>query len=157
MGNLSEWVKPELLWFIVGLFLLLWEFVLPGLIIFFFGVGAWIVALLCLVSNPSLNIQLLVFILSSVILLVLLRRWVKAVFMGHAGSKQDLKQKRHEFIGKKAVVIKQISPDCEGKVEFHGTSWEAEADEVILEGTQVEIVGKESITFKVKPLERSES
>ncbi len=157
MDYLSQWFKPELIWFIVGLVLLLFEFVMPGLIIFFFGVGAWLVAMLCLLFGLSLNAQLLVFLVASVVLLLLLRRWLKAVFVGHTGSKQNLEQKFDDFLGANAVVTQAISPNTAGKVEFHGTTWEAEADHTIDEGTPVEIMGKDSITLKVRSLERSES
>lgn len=38
----SIFSKPELVWFIIGLVLFLLELVLPGFVIFFFGVGAWV-------------------------------------------------------------------------------------------------------------------
>lgn len=46
----------------------------------------------------------------------------------------------------------KIVPKSGGKVEFHGSHWEAQADQEIAEGTIVEIVGKDNITFKVKAL-----
>jgi membrane protein implicated in regulation of membrane protease activity len=154
MDTIKDFLRPEIIWFLIGLALLIMEFVLPGLIIAFFGVGAWIVALVCLISNyvqGSVNVQLTIFILSSVLSLMCLRKWLKGVFMGHAVSKQNLKENLEEFIGQKAVVKEKITPKAGGKVEFHGTNWAAEADEEIAEGTVVEIIGKENITLKVKP------
>ncbi|MCK4689902.1 MAG: NfeD family protein, partial [Candidatus Marinimicrobia bacterium] len=80
MEAIREFLKPELIWFLLGLVMLLMEFVLPGLIIFFFGVGACIVALICLILPISLNLQLVIFIISSVILLLTLRKWLKGIF-----------------------------------------------------------------------------
>ncbi|MHC4858277.1 MAG: hypothetical protein ACYTBY_11000 [Planctomycetota bacterium] len=40
MDWIKDFMKPEFIWAMVGLILLLLEFALPGLIIFFFGVGA---------------------------------------------------------------------------------------------------------------------
>ena len=60
MENFKELLKPELIWFIAGLIMLLAEFAMPGLIIFFFGVGAWLVALICLFIDISINIQLII-------------------------------------------------------------------------------------------------
>lgn len=150
MDTIKDFLTPEIIWFLVGLLLLLFEFALPGLIIGFFGVGAWIVALVCLLTDVTLNTQLLIFIAASVLSLALLRRWLKGVFLGHAGSKQDLKHNLEEFIGQRAVVTGKIAPKLGGKVEFHGSHWEARADEEIAEGTVVEIVGKDNITFTVK-------
>lgn len=150
--SIKEYLKPELIWFLAGLLLLLLEFAMPGLIVFFFGVGACIVAIVCLVTQITLNTQLIIFIISSVLSLLLLRRWLKGVFLGHTTSKQNLKENLEDFVGQRAVVIQKIVPKTGGKIEFHGTNWEAQADQEIPEGTVVEIVGKENITLKVKAL-----
>ena len=153
MDAIKEFLKPELIWFLVGLLLLIFEFMLPGLIVAFFGVGAWLVALLCLLSDyvqGSINTQLIIFIVASVLSLLCLRRWLKGIFMGHIVSKQDMTENLEEFIGQRAVVIETITPKAGGKVEFHGTNWEAFADEEIAGGAVVEIIGKENITLKVK-------
>jgi membrane protein implicated in regulation of membrane protease activity len=152
MDTIKDFLRPEIIWFLVGLVLLIMEFVLPGLIIAFFGVGAWIVALVCLITDIPINTQLIIFIVSSVLSLLCLRKWLKGVFIGHSVSKQDLKEDLEEFIGQKAVVKEKITPKAGGKVEFHGTNWLAEADEEIAVETVVEIVGKENITLKVKTL-----
>lgn len=150
MDAIKGFLTPEIIWFLVGLVLLLMEFALPGLIIGFFGVGAWIVAIVCLVNDISINMQLALFIGSSVLSLLFLRRWLKGVFLGHEGSKQDLTHNFDEFVGQRAVVKEKILPKHGGKVELHGTNWEAQADELIEEGVVVEIVAKDNITLKVK-------
>jgi len=155
MEQLKEFLRPELIWFLVGLVLLIMEFALPGLIIFFFGVGAWIVAIVCLLSSHvygSINAQLIIFIISSVLSLLILRKWVKGVFLGHSGAKQDLTEDLKEFVGERAIVIEAITPKAGGKVEFHGTNWEANADGEIAVGVVVEIIGKDNITLKVKAI-----
>ena len=149
---IKEYLRPEVIWFLVGLALLILEFAMPGLIIFFFGVGACIVAVVCLVTEISINVQLIIFIGASVLSLLLLRKWLKGVFLGHTVSKQNLKENLEEFIGQRAVVIERIVPKAGGKVEFHGTNWTAQADQEIAEGTVVEIIGKDNLTFKVKAL-----
>ena len=152
MDTIKDFLTPEIIWFLVGLVLLIMEFILPGLIIAFFGVGAWIVALVCLITDIGLNTQLIIFIIASVLSLLCLRKWLKGIFLGHTGSKQNLKENLEEFIGQKAVVKEKITPKAGGKVEFHGTNWEAEADEEIAAETVVEIIGKENITLKVRTL-----
>lgn len=152
LANLKGFLKPEIIWILVCLVLLMLEFAMPGLIVFFFGVGAGIVALACLIFNISLNTQLLIFIISSVVLLVALRRWLKGVFLGHTSSKQNLQQEFSEFVGERVVVTSAITPKAGGRVELHGTSWQAEAEMEISEGTIVEITAKENLTLKVKPL-----
>jgi len=152
MDWLKEYLKPELIWFLIGLVLLLAEFAIPGLIIVFFGIGAWIVAVTCLVAAPSLNIQLVIFIGTSVFSLILLRSWFKGLFVGHVTGQQDLTQDLDEFVGERAVVTQAIASHRPGKVELHGTHWTAEADGEIAEGATVEIVAKDNLTLKVKAL-----
>lgn len=154
IDTLNEWLKPELIWFIAGLVMLLLEFAMPSLIIFFFGIGAWIVALLCLFTNISLNMQLTIFLFASVFLVLSLRKWLKKAFVGHKSTNQVPDELLKEFAGEKAIVKKQISPGIIGKVEFHGTYWNAESNETIPEGTLVEVIGNNNITLKVKLMQR---
>jgi membrane protein implicated in regulation of membrane protease activity len=152
MDSLKDWLKPELIWFIIGLVLLLLEFVVPGLIIFFFGVGAFVVALLCIFLDISVNLQLLLFLVSSIVLLVVLRRELSKTFMGHVGFSQDTSENMDDFTGGRAKVIRVIRPNMPGRVEFHGSQWDAESDEEIPEGAQVEVMGKSNITLKVRTI-----
>jgi membrane protein implicated in regulation of membrane protease activity len=152
METTATFFKPEVIWFLAGIVMLFLEFILPGFIIAFFGVGAIIVGLVCIIAEPSLNLQLLIFLVASVVLLVLLRKWVKTLFLGHTKSKQDLNREMDEFVGEKAVVKAKITPEKDGKVELHGTDWHAEANEEIEEGVTVKVVAKDNITLKVKKL-----
>jgi membrane protein implicated in regulation of membrane protease activity len=152
MESIKEFLKPELIWFLVGVILLVMEFVMPGLIIAFFGVGACVVALVCLFTDISLNAQLIIFIGSSVLSLLCLRRWLKGIFIGHTKSKQDMTEDLREFVGERAVVKEKITPKLPGKIELHGTNWQAQADEEIPPGAVVEIIGKDNLTLKVKSL-----
>ncbi|MFQ5706070.1 MAG: band-7 C-terminal domain-containing protein, partial [bacterium] len=43
-----------------------------------------------------------------------------------------------EYVGQKAVVTRAITLNKKGKVQFHGTDWEAEAYENLAEGTAVD-------------------
>jgi len=121
LDAIKEYLKPELIWFLLGLALLITEFAMPGLIVFFFGVGACIVAIVCLLSSyvaGSINTQLIIFIGSSVASLLLLRRWLKGIFLGHTVSKQDLRQNLEEFVGQRAVVVDKIVPKAGCKAHF---------------------------------------
>ena len=144
--------RPELIWFLVGIVLLVLEFELPGLIVFFFGVGAIIVAILCLIFKLSIDMQLIIFIVASLACLIVLRKWLKGIFYGHVKAKQDIKKEMNDFVGERAVVKEKITAGLGGKVKLHGTNWEAEADEEIEAGEIVEIIGKENITLKVKKI-----
>jgi len=150
METLKEFFNPSFIWFFIGLALFLLELAGPGLIMFFFGIGAWIVAAICFISPLSINFQLFLFLFVSLLSLSIFRRHLKEVFKGHVKAKQDLSKNFDDFIGENAIVKKAISQKKSGKVEFHGSSWNAEADEDIEAGTNVIIISKENLTFKVK-------
>jgi membrane protein implicated in regulation of membrane protease activity len=154
METWADWLNPPVIWFIVGLVLILLEFGIPGLITLFFGIGAWIVAILCLFVDISINMQLLIFILISIISLIFLRRHFKKLFDVKMGKSEFGPDELEEFIGHKAEVIKEIALNQPGKVEFHGTLWSAESKQELKKGEIVEIVEKNNLTFKVKSLKK---
>ena len=145
----SSFFSPELIWFIIGLAFILLEFLIPGVIIIFFGIGAWVTALFMLFGDFAINTQLIVFLVSSLVLLVVLRKKVQKIFVGKSEPGVD---DVDDIIGKKVKVIAKITPDSSGKVLFNGSNWNAEADAEIPEETIVEIVAKNNLTLKVKPI-----
>ena len=153
MDALQDFLKPEVIWLLVGIGLLVMEFVVPGLVIFFFGVGACVVAVTCMATEKlNLNGQLILFIVASVLSLVFLRTWLKGIFYGHVKAKQDMTTDMSDFAGQHAIVKEKIDRKLGGKVELNGTNWHAEADSEIAIGQTVEVTGKENLTLKVKPL-----
>ena len=144
----SIFSRPELVWFIIGLLLFLLELVLPGFVIFFFGVGAWLTALLCLIANPGINLQAIVFAVTSVLSLLLLRKMIQKKFFY---SKDELsKEVEDEFTGKEALALTDLEPGKNGRVEFKGTTWKAESTSDIHEGQRVIIKSKESFKLIVE-------
>jgi membrane protein implicated in regulation of membrane protease activity len=145
--EIKELLTPPVIWFLVGLILLLLELAVPGLVIFFFGVGAWIVALCLLLFDMSLTAQLLVFGITSIIGLLLLRKILRKKFFKEDDSNEGSLEE--EFIGKIAIAETKLAAGIPGKVSFKGTQWNAIADVDIEKGAQVKVTGKDSITLKV--------
>ncbi|NLR94000.1 MULTISPECIES: NfeD family protein [Flammeovirga] len=140
--------NPTLIWFLIGLLLLLIEFIGPNLVFIFFGIGAWITSLASVIYTPSTDFQIILFILSSIVLLITLRGQLKTRFF-----KSKVKEEHflmEEFIGHQAKVIEDIKDKKPGQVEFKGTVWTAESDQHIRKGQIVEIKGKASIILKVE-------
>lgn len=145
----SIFSKPELFWFILGLGLFLLELVLPGFIIFFFGLGAWITALVCMTGTPGINLQIIIFALTSVLSLIGLRRIIqKKFFYSKGNSSADVED---EFTGKEARAISDFGGMQTGKVEFKGTQWNAESASEIINGQRVVIIEKENFKLIVEP------
>ena len=142
----------EISWFVAGLILILLEFVQPGLVIVFFGAGAWVVSLMTYLDIlQTLQSQILVFGIVSLGLLLGLRRWVKDKFYGHVGAKQDLTRNLDEFTGKQVTVLQDVIPGkAGGQVEFKGTSWSAVSDQEIKKGETAAIAEMDGLTLVIK-------
>jgi inner membrane protein len=133
-------------WFVIGLILFILEFIVPGLILFFFAVGAWVVGLLLLFVDLSINIQLIIFVATSIITIVLFRRSVQKLL----STRRQSSEIEDEFIGKTGRAETTIGPGRRGKISFKGTTWDASSDDEIVAGDQVQIIGNESILLFVK-------
>ena len=148
--------NPPLIWFLVGLGLILCEFMIPGAIIVFFGVGAWIAALTTWIGlTNSLAWQIIVFSVTSVALLLMLRRRLKGQFLGHTGSEQDLDHDLEEFVGRTVTVTQAIRPGNPGRIEFKGAGWQARSDQAFEPGDRVVITGLDGIRVTVSAVESS--
>ena len=143
---MENFYNAAVLWFIAGFIFFLLEFAIPGLILFFFAVGAWIVAILSLFYDFSLNMQLIIFLVSSILTILLFRNWVKKMIW----SKKLPTELEDEFIGKTGKAETFIGPGQNGKVIFKGTSWDARSEDIIEPGQTVTITGNESILLIVK-------
>lgn len=144
-----ETLNDGVIWFCIGFAFFIIEFLFPGFIFFFFGIGAWIAAIVSLFIDTSLNTQIIIFIVSSLLSVALLRNWIKRKF-GTTGVNSN--QLEDEFIGKIAKAETPIIPGSGGKVEFKGTSWDASSEEHISAGEHVIITETRSILLIVKPL-----
>ena len=146
-----------LLWFLLGLGVMALELVLPGFVIIFFGIGAWVTALVVWLGlASSFNAQLLVFLAGSLASLFALRRWLQGTLQGHVSEKELSESELDDFVGHKAKVTAAISPDTtEGRVEFRGTDWTATSKAPIAANTTVRIVWKKNLTLGVEPVTRS--
>jgi inner membrane protein len=143
-----EITYPGLMWLIIGVTFFVLEMAVPGFILFFFGLAAWLTALGCYFFPWSVNTQLAVFMVLSPVCLFSLRGIVQKVFIG------DKKDEGEDTIlahgGEKCVVTSAIKPPSEGQIKFSGTFWRAEADEAIEEGEVVEIVKQNNLLVTVK-------
>ena len=136
------------IWFIAGAALLLLEFIIPGVFILFFGVGAWITALCVCLFEPSLAVQFLIFSASSVLSLILLRKVLLKKLYNMPDPVDDPDE---EFVDGIGECIANIGPNTDGRVEFKGTSWTASADTEISTGSRVRIIRKVGLLLEVEP------
>jgi len=132
--------KPELIWFIIGLIFLVLELILPGFVVFFFGLGAWVTSLVCLLADPGTNLQMTIFALTSVITLVAFRRMLKKKFF----TSNDINSTSvdDEFTGGKALALTSFKRGSKGKVEYKGTTWSATSEKDVAECNTIIILNR---------------
>jgi len=144
----SIFSKPEMIWFILGLVLFLLELVVPGFVIFFFGIGAWVAALVCLIANPGVNLQVIIFAVFSVLSLLAFRKLIQKKFFYTRDNRSEAVE--DEFTGKEAIAVDDFGSDKNGKVEFKGTNWKAECESEVKKGQTLVIIKKDNFKLFVE-------
>lgn len=135
-----------LIWLITGVACFLLEMALPGFVIFFFGVGAWVTVIACWFTPIGLNGQLLLFLVSSLLTLFTLRGFIKKTFLGDV---TDDEGEVSVTAGDQAEVVADIIPPAPGRILYSGTQWNAIAEEPIAKGSIVTIVTQDGLNMKV--------
>jgi membrane protein implicated in regulation of membrane protease activity len=147
-------LSPSLIWFLTGVAFLIAELFAPGFILIFFTAGCWIAGITVWLVDIELTSQILVFIITSLVLLFTLRKYSIKTFKGKTCDDIDDSYTASK-IGKNAVVTKTITPSLPGEIKVMGSFWRAVSDINIEEGQTVQIEKQESedgLTFKVKPI-----
>ncbi len=80
----------------------------------------------------------------SLVIFTALMRWRKQRWVDNAAQK---------VVGQRGVVKTAAAPLTPGTAQIAGQLWSIEADEPIGPGTEVEVVGREGLTLKVKKSE----
>ena len=145
-------MDPWIIWFLVGLALLLSEFFLPGVVLVFFGLAAWVVSGFVAVGLlESVALQLVCFAGVSLALTGTLRRLIRLRLMGSQAALPGGSDHADEFVGKLVEILTEFEkPGDLGKVEFKGAEWKARAEEVLRPGDAAEIAAVDGITLVVR-------
>lgn len=136
-------------WIYVGCGLMLMELVVPGFVLCFFGMAAATVGAIRLGMGEAFSPtwQLAVFSVSSILYIVLLRRWLKSVFVGDKVDRDA--SISGACVGRTGMVTAAISPGVPGRVMIGDAEWNAEADASIAVDTPVRVVAQTNLTLTV--------
>ncbi|BCS89152.1 NfeD family protein [Pseudodesulfovibrio sediminis] len=139
-----------LIWLSVGVIFIVAELIVPGFIIVFFGVGALIAGATAFFGS-TIPIQLIVFGVSSLVMILVFRKTMAKTFAG--SDADDDSEENDSAIGQMAEVVEAIKPPHVGRIKFQGSFWNALCDETIETGTMIRIVNRtenDANTFTVK-------
>ena len=141
------------LWLGSGIFLMAIEFLVPGLVLVFVGLGSLTVVFgMHFGYIDGILQQFITFFLSSIIYLLTLRFLVLR-FVPSVTRKENIDEDE-EVMGSIVEIVADINSGEFGRVEQSGSSWQARAvgDQTILKGEQVKIIGRDNITWRVKKI-----
>ena len=141
------------LWLGSGIFLMAIEFLVPGLVLVFVGLGSLTVVFgMYLGYIDGILQQFITFFISSIIYLLTLRFLVLRFFT--SVTRKENIDEDEEVMGSIVELVADINSGEFGRVEHSGSSWQAraEGDQTILKGEQVKIIGRDNITWIVQKI-----
>lgn len=136
-------------WLLLGLALLISELFLPGLVAFFFGLGALVVGLLTWLGViEGLPAQLFAFALISGATLLGLRRHFSRWLQGGVSGRSAADLDDVGLLGSRVLVITAFDNGI-GTVKLNGAKWDAESDEPLKPGDAAWVVQHKGIILAV--------
>lgn len=135
------------IWLIASAIMFLMEIFTISFLLFFPALGAFL-AFLCAIFKASMQIQVSVFVISSLLLIAFIRPIVTKFF-----KTNNVAMNSQSVVGKNAVVIKTIDNiNGRGQVKVAGEIWSAISsnDEDIEEGATVIVLKIEGVKLVVK-------
>ena len=141
------------LWLGSGIFLMAIEFLVPGLVLVFVGLGSLTVVFgMHFGYIDGILQQFITFFISSIIYLLTLRFLVLR-FVPSVTRKENIDEDE-EVMGSIVEIVADINSGEFGRVEHSGSTWQAraEGDQTILKGEQVKIIGRDNITWIVQKI-----
>lgn len=130
-------LQAPVVWLIIFAAMVGIELLSLGLTTIWFAGGA-IVSLVASAAGAGVNVQIILFIVVSMILLVLVRPWAQKHF-----NHDRIRTNAQSLIGQSAVVMEEINNmKAQGRVLVRGQEWSARnaaGDEIISKDTQVKI------------------
>lgn len=121
-----------------------------NLVSIWFALGALCAGLASLLTD-SMLIQLLVFTVVSILVLVIMRPFVKKF-----GNCRKVPTNLDRIVGCVGVVTEDIKPHEVGEVRVDGKTWSAISNKKIVKGKKVEVLSIDSVKLQVKEIEEDE-
>ena len=139
-----------LFWLILFIILALFELATTNLVSIWFAIGALITTFVSLI-NDNLMLNLAVFTISSLILLILTKKFVKKI-----KNKEIVPTNLDLVIGKIGTVTEDILKDEIGEVKVLGKKWSAYSNKEIEEHSKVKVLSINGVKLKVEEIKESD-
>ncbi len=143
-------MEPQYWWLIAGILLFLIEIFTPVFFAASLGIGAFVAALAAF-FGASLEMQLLLFSIVSVLSIFIIRPLIKKYFY----SANEVTTNAEALIGKIGTVIQKVDASGLGRVAIDGDEWQfvqKEENPLLGKGDKVRVVSRESIILTVESI-----
>jgi membrane protein implicated in regulation of membrane protease activity len=137
-------------WLIAAGLFFVAEIITVGFLVFWLGVAA-LIAMIVSLFIDNLIVQTVVFIISSVILILATKPFVNKFL----GNQKKTPTNVFSLIDQKAVVIEDINNiEGKGQIKVNGEVWSAESNDMtnIEKGTEVKILEIKGVKTVVEPI-----
>lgn len=143
---------------LAALLLLLVEIFTPGFAAACLSIGCLFSCVLSAVAPDTLNWQIGLFIIGSLLSFIFVRPFALKVLSRRADRKGGYKSNMESLIGREAVVVEKIPAEDVGRVKIDGDEWQAvlardeenEPREDVPVGAKVTIISYDSIILTVR-------
>ena len=133
-------------WFIVVIVMTLMEIITINLVTIWFVLSG-IIALIISIYSHNITMEFTVFVIGGLLFLVITKPIIDKYYKPvKAETNLD------RIIGKKAIVIKEISKGNNGCIKVDGKEWTAFSDTKIERGKTVKILGIKGVRVKVEEM-----
>lgn len=139
-----------LFWLVLFVILSLFELVTVNLVSIWFAIGAIITTFVSLATD-NIMIHLAVFTISSILLLLLTKPFVKKM-----KKREGVPTNLDMVIGKTGVVTEKIEKDGIGEVKVLGKKWSAYSDKEVEENSKVKVLSINGVKLKVEKIKESD-
>lgn len=132
-----------------GIFFII-EMATIGFLVFWLGIGS-LLAMVTSFITDSILIQVIVFVITSTLLLIFTRPLVNKFIK----VPKEVKTNAYSIIGKKGIVVKEINNiEGDGQIKVDGEVWSAKSniDEIIPKDTEIEIVEIDGVKAVVQKI-----
>lgn len=138
-------------WIIAGLAFVIAEFAVSGLVVIFFGIAALLVGslkFLGLLDDTAWELTL--FALTSLLLLVFVRRVINDKLMGSERPRGEGEADSAGLVGGRATVAEAFAKGT-GTVNYRGARWQAQCAQPLHPGDMVRITQHDGLWLTVEP------
>lgn len=137
------------IWLILAGIFIIFEMITVGFLVFWLAIGSLIAMVISIFAPDAIVLQTAIFVISSSLLILFTKPLVDKYI-----TKKTVPTNINTLIGKKAKVIVDINYlDSTGQVKVAGEIWSAKtnSEEIIPQGTEVEILQIDGVKLLVQP------